>query len=79
MVTMKSRPRSPRRATTCWRNIGVTVGTSEENAMSRDVGERYECEMCGAAIVYEKGCPCCKPAADHSEICCGKQMAKAGT
>ena len=41
--------------------------------MARTVGDRYVCEKCGAALVYEKGCPC--PASvPHSEICCGEQM-----
>jgi hypothetical protein len=41
--------------------------------MPRNVGDRYVCEKCGAALVYEKGCPC--PASmPHSEICCGQQM-----
>lgn len=41
--------------------------------MSRPVGARYVCEKCGAALVYEKGCPCPDKMA-HSEICCGQQM-----
>jgi hypothetical protein len=41
--------------------------------MSRDVGERYECESCGARLVYEQACPC-PDSMPHSEICCGKQM-----
>ncbi len=41
--------------------------------MSRSAGARYECEECGAVLVYEKPCPC--PSEDeHSEICCEKQM-----
>lgn len=43
--------------------------------MSRQAGERYECESCKAVLVYEKGCPCPDKMA-HSEICCGKQMTK---
>ena len=42
--------------------------------MSREVGDRYHCESCGAELVYEKACPCENMA--HSEICCGKQMSK---
>jgi hypothetical protein len=47
----------------------------KEKPMSRKAGDRYECEACGAVLVYEKPCPC---AADmpHVEICCGKQMKK---
>jgi len=46
--------------------------------MARKVGDRYVCEKCGAALVYEKACPC--PEGDsHSEICCGEQMKAAGT
>ena len=41
--------------------------------MPRRTGERYECEECGAALVYEKPCPC-PPGTEHSEICCGRQM-----
>lgn len=41
--------------------------------MSRQVGDRYACEKCGATLVYEKACPC--PATmPHVEICCGEQM-----
>lgn len=47
--------------------------------MPRAVGERYECTECGAALVYEKACPCCKPASDHGEVCCGQPMSKAST
>lgn len=41
--------------------------------MSRNVGERYVCEQCGAQLVYEKACPC-PEGMKHAEICCGKQM-----
>jgi hypothetical protein len=41
--------------------------------MSRNVGDRYVCEKCGAALVYEKACPC-PEGMKHSEICCGEQM-----
>jgi hypothetical protein len=45
--------------------------------MARGVGDRYVCEKCGAALVYDKACPC--PEGDrHSEICCGQQMKAAG-
>ncbi len=40
--------------------------------MSRSEGDRYVCENCGAALVYEKPCPCNE--GTHSEICCGEQM-----
>lgn len=41
--------------------------------MARSVGDRYVCEKCGAALVYEKACPCgTNPS--HAEICCGEQM-----
>lgn len=41
--------------------------------MPRKAGDRYVCDKCKAALVYEKPCPC--PASmPHSEICCGKQM-----
>jgi hypothetical protein len=43
--------------------------------MSRNAGERYVCEQCGAELVYEKPCPCKE--GGHSEVCCGKQMKKA--
>lgn len=43
--------------------------------MSRDTGDRYKCEKCGAQLVYEEGCPC-PPEMEHTEICCGKQMTK---
>lgn len=41
--------------------------------MSRSAGTRYECEECGAVLVYEKPCPC-KSETEHSEICCDKPM-----
>jgi hypothetical protein len=41
--------------------------------MPRSAGERYECEECGAVLVYEEPCPC-PPEIEHAEICCGKQM-----
>ncbi|WP_424750241.1 hypothetical protein [Mycobacterium sp.] len=44
--------------------------------MSRTAGDRYLCDACGAALVYEKACPCCKSADDHAEVCCGKAMTK---
>jgi len=44
--------------------------------MPRAVGDRYACGQCGAALVYEKACPCCKSAGDHVEMCCGEPMAK---
>ena len=43
--------------------------------MPRDVGDRYACEKCGAALVYEKACPC-SAEMPHVEICCGQQMKK---
>jgi len=43
--------------------------------MSREIGDRYRCEACGAELVYEKACPC-GDQMDHSEICCGNQMTK---
>ena len=45
----------------------------EGASMSRETGERYACEKCGAQLVYEKPCPC-PPEKVHSEICCGEQM-----
>jgi len=41
--------------------------------MSREVGDRYRCDQCGAQLVYEKGCPCDEDM-PHAEMCCGKQM-----
>lgn len=41
--------------------------------MARNVGDRYVCEKCGAAIVYERACPC-QEGMRHEEICCGEQM-----
>ncbi len=43
--------------------------------MSREAGDRYRCDSCGAELVYEKPCPC-GDAMDHKETCCGKQMSK---
>ena len=43
--------------------------------MSRESGDRYHCDSCGAELVYEKPCPCGDNMV-HSEICCGKQMTK---
>jgi hypothetical protein len=41
--------------------------------MPRKTGDRFVCDKCGAALRYEKACPC--PASmPHSEICCGVQM-----
>jgi len=43
--------------------------------MSRNAGDRYTCEKCGATLVYEEPCPC--PAdMPHAETCCGQQMAE---
>lgn len=42
--------------------------------MSRSVGERYECEECGAVLVYEEPCPCPPKEGCHAEICCKTQM-----
>ncbi|MDV3353747.1 hypothetical protein SPB21_13865 [Leptothoe sp. ISB3NOV94-8A] len=49
--------------------------------MSRQVGDRYACDKCGAQLVYEKPCPCPSDSMPHSEICCGEQMkmVQAGT
>ncbi len=41
--------------------------------MTRNVGDRYVCEKCGAALVYQTPCSC-PPSMPHSEICCGVQM-----
>jgi len=53
----------------------VTQILKLEVSMPRAAGDRHVCEECGAALVYEKGCPC-PPDMPHSEICCGKQMTK---
>lgn len=45
--------------------------------MARNAGDRYVCEKCGAALVYDKPCPCSQGHA-HSEVCCGQQMKAAG-
>jgi hypothetical protein len=43
--------------------------------MPRNAGDRYDCEKCGAVLVYEKPCPCpAQGAHGHSEICCGQQV-----
>lgn len=41
--------------------------------MARSAGARYECEECGAVLVYEKPCPC-TAANEHAEVCCDKPM-----
>lgn len=41
--------------------------------MSRQVGDQYACEKCGAQLVYEKACPC-PEGGTHAEICCNEQM-----
>ena len=41
--------------------------------MPRSVCERYECEQCGAVLVYESPCPCTSES-EHSEVCCDKPM-----
>ncbi len=41
--------------------------------MARNVGDRYVCEKCGSALVYERECPC-REGMRHEEICCGEQM-----
>lgn len=46
--------------------------------MARNVGDRYICEKCGAALVYEKACPC-PEGQTHSETCCGQQMKAVST
>lgn len=43
--------------------------------MSRKVGEKYQCESCGAQLLYQKPCPC-QDGMVHQEICCGEQMTK---
>jgi hypothetical protein len=43
--------------------------------MFRQAGDRYECGVCGATLVYEKQCPCCSDES-HSEMCCDKPMSK---
>ena len=48
----------------------------KEFTMPRAIGERYVCEKCGSALVYEKACPC-PEGMPHSEICCGQQMKQA--
>jgi hypothetical protein len=48
-----------------------------EDEMTRNVGDRYACEKCGATLIYEKPCACL-PEMPHSEICCGVQMKAAG-
>lgn len=47
--------------------------TEEEVLMARSAGARYECEECGAVLVYEKPCPC-TAANEHAEVCCDKPM-----
>lgn len=43
--------------------------------MARHIGDRYVCEKCGAALVYEKACLCTGGGAhSHAETCCGQQM-----
>lgn len=46
--------------------------------MSRSAGDRYECESCGAVLVYEKPCPC-PPEMEHREVCCEQQMKQVAT
>lgn len=43
--------------------------------MPHPVGERLQCDECGAEILFVKACPCPdrEPKA-HSDICCGKEM-----
>jgi len=48
-----------------------------EVEMTRNVGDRYTCEKCGATLVYERVCAC-PPSMPHSEICCGVQMKAVG-
>jgi len=43
----------------------------EEIAISRDIGDRYRYEQCGAELVYEKPC-LYDESQPHSEICCGE-------
>lgn len=51
------------------------IYNAEENIMTRETGERYLCEKCGAELVYKKPCHC--PAdRTHSEVCCNQQMKK---
>lgn len=46
---------------------------SDGLSTTRMVGDRFACEKCGAALVYEKPCNCAE-GMPHSEICCGEQM-----
>ena len=41
--------------------------------MPRKTDERYDCDKCGAELVYTKPCPC-NEGMHHAEICCGEQM-----
>lgn len=43
--------------------------------MSRETGDRYQCEKCGCELTYQKPCPC-GDEMRHAEICCGEQMKK---
>ena len=43
--------------------------------MPRNAGDRYECAVCKAALVYESPCPCTSPT-EHAEMCCEQPMTK---
>lgn len=43
--------------------------------MPRNAGERYECAVCKAALVYESPCPCTSQT-EHAEMCCDQPMTK---
>jgi hypothetical protein len=53
--------------------IDLSTKPRENAAMPRKTGDRYVCEKCGAALVYEKPCPCPEGMA-HTETCCGQPM-----
>lgn len=53
----------------------LTAWLPEQSADSepRHAGDRYECQQCGSALVYEADCVC-PDSCQHNETCCGTDM-----
>lgn len=47
--------------------------------MGHPAGERLRCNVCGAEIIYVKGCPCPETEQKaHSDVCCDEEMESLG-
>lgn len=47
--------------------------------MAYSLGEKFQCDSCGAVIIYLKPCLCSdKELKAHSNLCCSKEMRSLG-